>query len=154
MTQVSSRAIGNPYHHRSGESGASTGTSVPAVRQIIGLILGVAALASVLAVRTPLTLTVLGLIAFGVLHAMLEIRYVAGRSRPLVPVAVRRSSPGHGQNLGRVVGSASAVGVAAVLSLRGHRRDHITRGLAHPTEDRKVPFLVEAGRIGPDQEEL
>jgi hypothetical protein len=32
-----------------------------------------------LALRAPLTTTVLGLIAFGVLHNMLEIRYVAGR---------------------------------------------------------------------------
>src|SRR4249919_2219908 len=79
MTQVSSRAIGNPYHHRSGESSASTGTSVPAVRPLIGLMLAVAALAFALAVRAPLTLTVLGLIAFGVLHNVLEIRYVAGR---------------------------------------------------------------------------
>jgi len=60
MTQVSSRAIGNPNHHRSGESGASTGTSVPAVRPPTGLMLGVAALAFALAVRAPLTLTVLG----------------------------------------------------------------------------------------------
>jgi len=41
--------------------------------------LAVAALAFALAVRAPLTLTVLGLIAFGVLHNVLEIRYVAGR---------------------------------------------------------------------------
>lgn len=40
---------------------------------------GVAVLAFALAVRAPLTLTVLGLIAFGVLHNVLEIRYLAGR---------------------------------------------------------------------------
>ena len=32
-----------------------------------------------LALRAPLATTVLGLIAFGVLHNVLEIRYVAGR---------------------------------------------------------------------------
>ena len=41
------------------------------------LLTAVAALA--LAARAPLTVTVLGLIAFGVLHNVLEIRYVAGR---------------------------------------------------------------------------
>ena len=38
-----------------------------------------AAGALALAVRAPLSLTVLGLIAFGVLHNVLELRYVAGR---------------------------------------------------------------------------
>ena len=35
--------------------------------------------AMALATRAPLATTVLGLIAFGVLHNVLEIRYVAGR---------------------------------------------------------------------------
>ncbi len=46
--------------------------------------LGVAALALVLATRAPLATTVLGLIAFGVLHNVLEIRYVAGRFAPVL----------------------------------------------------------------------
>jgi hypothetical protein len=41
------------------------------------IIAAVAALA--LALRAPLAVTVLGLIAFGVLHNVLELRYVAGR---------------------------------------------------------------------------
>ena len=41
--------------------------------------LAAAAVALALATRAPLTVTVLGLIAFGVLHNVLEIRYVAGR---------------------------------------------------------------------------
>lgn len=40
---------------------------------------GAAVLALGVAVRAPMTTTVLGLIAFGVLHNVLEIRYVAGR---------------------------------------------------------------------------
>src|SRR6185369_11978421 len=39
----------------------------------------VAAAALVLALRAPLAVMVLGLIAFGVLHNVLELRYVAGR---------------------------------------------------------------------------
>ena len=39
--------------------------------------LAAAAAALVLATRAPLTTTVLGLIAFGVLHNVLEIRYVS-----------------------------------------------------------------------------
>jgi hypothetical protein len=46
--------------------------------------LGVAVLALVLATRAPLATTVLGLIAFGVLHNVLEIRYVAGRFAPVL----------------------------------------------------------------------
>jgi hypothetical protein len=54
-------------------------SSLPPVRLLVGLMLAAAAAAMVLAVRAPLTVTVLGLIAFGVLHNVLEIRYVAGR---------------------------------------------------------------------------
>ena len=32
MTQVNANATGNPFHQSNGESGASTGTSVPGVR--------------------------------------------------------------------------------------------------------------------------
>lgn len=45
---------------------------------VVGMLVA-AALAMVLAVRVPLAVTVLGLILFGVLHNVLEIRYVAGR---------------------------------------------------------------------------
>ena len=41
--------------------------------------LGAAALSLAVALRAPLTVTVLGLLLFGVLHNVLEIRYVAGR---------------------------------------------------------------------------
>ncbi|MEO7059428.1 MAG: hypothetical protein ABI083_06905 [Lapillicoccus sp.] len=43
------------------------------------LMVGAAVVALGIAVRAPMTTTVLGLIAFGVLHNVLEIRYVAGR---------------------------------------------------------------------------
>ena len=38
----------------------------------------------VFALRAPLTVTVLGLLLFGVLHNVLEIRYVAGRFAALL----------------------------------------------------------------------
>ena len=46
---------------------------------LVALMLAAAAGSLVLATRAPLATTVLGLIAFGVLHNVLEIRYVAGR---------------------------------------------------------------------------
>jgi hypothetical protein len=45
---------------------------------------GAAALALALALRAPLSLTVLGLLLFGALHNVLEIRYVAGRFAALL----------------------------------------------------------------------
>lgn len=83
MTQVSTKATGNPDHHSHGESVASrqvsTAPSLPATRSLVGLMLAAAVVAFAIAVRAPLTTTVIGLIAFGVLHNVLEIRYVAGR---------------------------------------------------------------------------
>jgi hypothetical protein len=55
--------------------------------------LGVAALALVLATPAPLATTVLGLIGFGILHKVLEIGYVAGRFAPVLS-AVRAWSSG------------------------------------------------------------
>ena len=46
--------------------------------------LGVAVLAIVLATPAPLAITVLGLIGFGILHKVLEIRYVAGWFAPVL----------------------------------------------------------------------
>jgi len=66
----------------------------------------------------------------------------------------RQLEPGHARNLTRVVGSAGTVAIAAVLTFLGHRRHHIARGFVHVAEDREVPLLVEASRIGPHQEEL
>jgi hypothetical protein len=51
---------------------------------LVVLMLAAAAASLVLAVRAPLTVTVLGLILFGVLHNVLEIRYVAGRFATLL----------------------------------------------------------------------
>ena len=51
---------------------------------LVGGMLAVAVLALVLATRAPLATTVLGLIAFGALHNVLEIRYVAGRFAPVL----------------------------------------------------------------------
>ena len=83
MTQVSANPTAKPSHHSRGESAGSTTTSLPAtvppVRLLVGLMLAAAAGSLLLAVRAPLVVTVLGLIAFGVLHNVLEIRYVAGR---------------------------------------------------------------------------
>src|SRR5688572_17935995 len=50
----------------------------PSALLVAGL-LAAATGALALATRAPLATTVLGLIAFGVLHNVLEIRYVAGR---------------------------------------------------------------------------
>jgi hypothetical protein len=50
-------------------------------RRLIVLMLTAAGASLALAVGAPLTVTVLGLLLFGVLHNVLEIRYVAGGSR-------------------------------------------------------------------------
>jgi hypothetical protein len=71
--------------------------------------------------------------------------------------SVRRrevSSPGNSRNLTRIVRPTRAIGVAAVLALSGHGCHHIARLLVHLAEDREVRSLIEAGRVGPDQEEL
>jgi len=47
--------------------------------RVIWLFAGAAAVALAIAVRAPLATTVLGLMAFGVLHNVLELRYVTGR---------------------------------------------------------------------------
>src|SRR6478609_5463727 len=80
MTQVSANARAKPSHH----SSDSTTPSVPRVRVLVPLVLGAAAAALAVATRAPLATTVLGLIAFGVLHNVLEIRYVAGRFAPVL----------------------------------------------------------------------
>ena len=79
MTQVSANATGNPFQSSSGELDGSTITSLAPVRVLVALISVAAGLSLALALRAPLATTVLGLIAFGVLHNVLEIRYVAGR---------------------------------------------------------------------------
>jgi hypothetical protein len=79
MTQVSANATGNPFQSSSGEPDGSTVTSLAPVRLLVALISLAAGLSLVLALRAPLATTVLGLITFGVLHNVLEIRYVAGR---------------------------------------------------------------------------
>ncbi len=48
--------------------------------RVIWLFVGAAAVALAVAVRAPLATTVLGLMAFGVLHNVLELRYVSGLS--------------------------------------------------------------------------
>jgi hypothetical protein len=53
--------------------------SLPSVQVLVLGVMLTAVLALTIAVRAPLATTVLGLIAFGVLHNVLEIRYVAGR---------------------------------------------------------------------------
>ncbi|MGI5246108.1 hypothetical protein [Dactylosporangium sp. CA-139066] len=51
----------------------------------ISLLFGLAAAAALsIALRAPLATTVLGLIAFGVLHNVLELRYVTGRFGPIL----------------------------------------------------------------------
>lgn len=47
--------------------------------RVIWLFIGAAAAALAVAMRAPLAATVLGLMAFGVLHNVLELRYVGGR---------------------------------------------------------------------------
>ena len=53
-------------------------------RRLIVFMLAAAAASLALAVGAPLTVTVLGLLLFGVLHNVLEIRYVAGRFATLL----------------------------------------------------------------------
>ena len=84
MTQVSANATGKPYHHDSADLSQNTSTSVPPARLLITGMLAVAGVSLALATRAPLTVTVLGLILFGVLHNILEIRYVAGRFASLL----------------------------------------------------------------------
>ena len=79
MTQVSTNASGKPDHDTAFELGGTTIPSLPPVRLLVAAMLAAAVLALGLALRAPLATTVLGLIAFGVLHNVLEIRYVAGR---------------------------------------------------------------------------
>ncbi len=84
MTQVSANAKGKPYHHDSADLSQNTSTSVPPARLLITGMLAVAGVSLALATRAPLTVTVLGLMLFGVLHNILEIRYVAGRFASLL----------------------------------------------------------------------
>jgi hypothetical protein len=53
-------------------------------RRLTGFMLAAAGVSLTLAVSAPLTVTVLGLLLFGVLHNVLEIRYVAGRFATLL----------------------------------------------------------------------
>src|SRR6185503_12296814 len=68
--------------------------------------------------------------------------------------AARSSGSSHSRDFAGIIGSASSIGVAAVLTFLRHRSHHVAGGPVHPAENGEVPFLVEAGRIGPDQEEL
>lgn len=79
MTQVSANASPNPSHHSRGEPSVNTTPSLPPARRLVALTLSAAFLALAVALRAPLVVTVVGLIVFGVLHNVLEIRYVAGR---------------------------------------------------------------------------
>ncbi|MGO1972502.1 MAG: hypothetical protein ACTH2Q_06035 [Propionibacteriaceae bacterium] len=62
---------------------AGTARPVPG-RLVVGLTLATTAVALGIALRSPLAVTVLGLIAFGVLHNVLEFRYVIGRFASLL----------------------------------------------------------------------
>lgn len=53
-------------------------------RSVVGLTLITIVIALAIALRAPLAMTVLGLIAFGVLHNVLEFRYVIGRFATLL----------------------------------------------------------------------
>ena len=79
MTQVKTNAKGNPDHHSHTGPDPTTRSSLPPVGALVAAMLATAVLALGLALRAPLATTVLGLILFGVLHNVLEIRYVAGR---------------------------------------------------------------------------
>ncbi len=59
--------------------GTSTSNVTPNATRYAALLAGAAPLALVAATRAPLTVTVVGLIAFGILHNVLELRYVLGR---------------------------------------------------------------------------
>jgi hypothetical protein len=87
MTQVSTNARGKPDHDDSTDLSQNTSTSTSPARPLIIGMLAAAGVSLALATRAQLTVTVLGLIVFGVLHNILESRYVAGRLR-------RRRQPG------------------------------------------------------------
>jgi hypothetical protein len=79
MTQVNAKASGKPLQSNSGDTANTMLTSVPRARGLVALMVAAAAVSLAVATRAPLATTVLGLIVFGVLHNVLEIRYVAGR---------------------------------------------------------------------------
>jgi len=60
-----------------------------------------------LAMRAPLATTVLGLMAFGVLHNVLELRYVAGRFAPILS----------GRRLGVLLGLVTAIVLCRLAAL-------------------------------------
>ena len=84
MTQVSANARGKPNHHPSADLSVNTSPSLPPAQLLITGMLIAAGVSLALATRAPLAVTVLGLIIFGVLHNILEIRYVAGRFASLL----------------------------------------------------------------------
>jgi hypothetical protein len=69
---------------------------------------GAAALALTVAVRAPLATMVLGLIGFGVLHNVLELRYVAGRFGAVL----------RGPLLGTLLGLVTGIVICRLLGLR------------------------------------
>jgi len=71
------------------------------------LFAAVAGAALATALRAPLATTVLGLIAFGVLHNVLELRYVTGRFAPVLT----------GRFLGGLLGLISAIVVCRIAGL-------------------------------------
>ncbi|WP_246157719.1 hypothetical protein [Catellatospora sichuanensis] len=84
----------------------------PAPPRATGLALGFAACAAVAlaaALRAPLATTVLGLIAFGVLHNVLELRYVAGRFAHILT----------GRLLWTALALVTAIVFCRLLALRG-----------------------------------
>ena len=83
VTPVPTR-LGPPVDEARPASAAAAPSPAP-VGNAATLWLGLAAIAAVaLAVRLPVTTTVVGLVLFGVLHNVLELRYVLGRFEPIL----------------------------------------------------------------------
>jgi hypothetical protein len=75
--------------------------------RVIGLFVATAAAALAVAIQAPLATTVLGLMAFGVLHNVLELRYVAGRFAPVLS----------GQLLGVLLALTTAIVLCRVAAM-------------------------------------
>jgi len=106
--------------------------------RLIVLFVATTAAALAVAVQAPLATTVLGLMAFGVLHNVLELRYVAGRFAPvlsgqllvvlialitaIVLCRVAGMVVGQPARLAEILVGYAVLGVACIAALRGAPR--------------------------------
>jgi hypothetical protein len=117
---------------------SSAASAVPRSRTLTLLVLGAVAASLAVTLRSPVATAVIGLILFGVLHNLLEIRYVVGRfggllARPFLDllvvlvtgiVAFRLLAPviGRPAQLGEIALGYAVLAAAAHHVLEGRRR--------------------------------